>query len=81
MEISLENGASLWYPELKLNTSKALTGRSTFFLMRREGAAGASSREGSLEGSPRAVDRTDMVVLVGSNGVSTVIGKAVSDGA
>jgi len=35
----------------KLNTIKALTRRSTFFLMQRERAAGVSSREEIMEGS------------------------------
>jgi len=53
--------------------------RSTFFLKQREGAVGVSSREGSLEGSLGAVNRTDRNISVDFNGVSTVIRKTVSD--
>ena len=67
----------LWCSEL--NTIKALMRRSTFFPKQREGAVGVSSREGSLEGSLGAVNRTDRTVSVGFNGVSAVIRKAVSD--
>ena len=53
--------------------------RSTFFPKQREGAVGVSSREGSLEGSLGAVNRTDRNISVDFNGVSTVIRKTVSD--
>ncbi|MCL2226496.1 MAG: hypothetical protein FWB97_02560, partial [Oscillospiraceae bacterium] len=62
-----------------MNTIKALMRRSTFFLKQREGAVGVSSREGSLEGSLGAVNRTDRNISVDFNGVSTVIRKTVSD--
>ena len=46
--------------------------------MQRERAVGVSSREGSVEGSLRAVDRTDVCISVDFTGVSTVKRKAVS---
>jgi len=66
-------------PSKKLNTIKAMMRRSIFFLKRREGAVGVSSREGSFEGSLGAVNRTDSNISVDFNGVSTVIRKTVSD--
>ena len=47
----------------KLDTIKAMTRRSTCFLMQREGAAGVSSREGSMEGSLRAVNRNGLCFM------------------